>query len=175
MDNYPGAEAFIEVLNERGVENIFFNPGIDTVPVQVTVSRLKAAKKKVPTLILCLDESVAMAAAHGHYMISGKPQVVMAHRELGTLQVGGQWTNVQAGRVPVVFCAGLAARSDRTTWQGRPFDQGGIVRNNVKWDLEVAEDENLADAAKKALDVATSEPCGPVYLAPTWEAMLRLN
>ena len=175
MQNYPGAESFISVLNEKGVENIFFNPGIDTVPVQVTASRLRSEGQKAPRLVLCLDESVAMAAAHGHYMISGKPQVVMAHRELGTLQVGGQWTNVQAGHIPVLFCAGLPGRSGRTTWRGNPYDQGSIVRNNVKWDLEVAADESLADAASKALDVALREPCGPVYLAPCWEAMLNAN
>jgi hypothetical protein len=41
MEKYAGAEAFVEVLNARGVEYIFFNPGIDTVPVQVTISRFK--------------------------------------------------------------------------------------------------------------------------------------
>jgi acetolactate synthase I/II/III large subunit len=175
MEHYAGAEDFIRVLNQRGVENIFFNPGIDTVPVQVTLSRLKAAGKKAPALILCLDESVAMAAAHGHYMVSGKPQVVMAHRELGTFQVGGQWTNVQCGRVPLIFCAGLPGGQERTTWQGKPYDQGSIVRNNVKWDFEVGRDESLADAAGKALEVATCEPSGPVYMAPAGEAMLQKN
>src|SRR5512138_176723 len=90
METYPGAEAFVDVLNSFGVQYIFFNPGIDTVPVQVTVSRMVTEGKKAPGLLLCLDESVAMAAAYGHYGISGKPQVVLVHRELGTLQVGGQ-------------------------------------------------------------------------------------
>jgi acetolactate synthase-1/2/3 large subunit len=175
MENYAGAEAFIQVLNRWGVENVFFNPGIDTVPVQFTLSRLKSGGEKAPALVLCLDESVAMAAAHGHYMLSGKPQVVMAHRELGTFQVGGQWTNIQAGHIPVVFCAGLAGRSNRLTWQGKPFDMGSIVRNNVKWDVEVGEDESLADAAEKALQVATREPAGPVFMAPSFEAMAKAN
>src|SRR5512143_2134627 len=122
MENYAGAESFVQVLNRWEVENIFFNPGIDTVPLQFTLARMKSAGKKAPALVLCLDESVAMAAAYGPYCQSGKPQVVMAHRELGTFQVGGQWTNVQTGRIPVVFCAGLAGQSSRVTWQGKPFD-----------------------------------------------------
>jgi len=86
MEQYVQAEACVEVLNSYGVEYIFFNPGIDTVPLQVAVSRFKALGKKAPGLVLCLDEAVAMAAAHGHYMVSGRPQVVMVHSELGTLQ-----------------------------------------------------------------------------------------
>jgi hypothetical protein len=64
MERYKGAESFVEVLNTYGVEYIFFNPGIDTVPIQVTVSAFRESGKPAPGLVLCLDESVAMAAAH---------------------------------------------------------------------------------------------------------------
>ena len=171
MERYAGAEAFVEVLNARGVEYIFFNPGIDTVPVQVTVTRFKEMGKPAPGLILCLDESVAMAAAQGHYMVSGRPQAVMVHRELGTLQVGGQMHNAYFGRVPVILCAGLLPDSQRQTWQQKPYDQGSMVRNCVKWDYEIKGDESIAEVTQKALDIACAEPCGPVYLAPTWEVM----
>jgi len=70
------------------------------VPFQVAVSRFREMGKKAPGLILCLDEAVAMAAAHGHYMVSGRPQVVLVHSELGTLQVGGAMTNAQRGPHP---------------------------------------------------------------------------
>ena len=71
MEKYEGAEAFIEVLNAHGVENIFFNPGSATVPIQATISKYRAAGKRTPRLILCLDESLTLTAAHGHYMVSG--------------------------------------------------------------------------------------------------------
>jgi acetolactate synthase I/II/III large subunit len=171
MERYAGAEAFVEVLNARGVEYIFFNPGIDTVPVQVTISRFKELGKTAPGLVLCLDESVAMAAAQGHYMVSGRPQAVMVHRELGTLQVGGQLHNAYFGRVPVILCAGLLPLNKRQTWQQKPYDQGSMVRNCVKWDYEVKGNDSIAEISQKAVDIAYSEPYGPVYLAPTWEIM----
>ena len=37
-----GAEAFLEVLNDNGVDYIFFNPGSDLVPIQEAVSKYKA-------------------------------------------------------------------------------------------------------------------------------------
>ena len=147
MEEYKGAEAFIEVLNANGVEKIFFNPGIDTVPVQVTVSRFMEQGKPTPDLVLCLDESVAMHAAHGHYMVSGRPQVVLVHRELGTLQVGGALLNAQWGRIPTVLCAGSAATAGRMTWKQEPYDQGNMVRNCVKWDHEMHGGENIRDVA----------------------------
>lgn len=170
MEEYKGAEAFIEVLNANGVENIFFNPGIDTVPVQVTISRFKEQGKRTPGLVLCLDESVAMHAAHGYYMVSGGPQVVLVHRELGTLQVGGALLNAQWGRIPVVLCAGSAATVGRMTWKQEPYDQGNMVRNCVKWDHEMSGDENINDVVHQALQIASTEPCGPVYLSIPMEA-----
>jgi acetolactate synthase I/II/III large subunit len=175
METYKGAEAFIDVLNAYGVEYIFFNPGIDTVPVQVTVSKMKAEGKKAPGLLLCLDESVAMAAAYGHFGISGKPQVVLVHRELGTLQVGGQMHNAYFGRVPVMLCAGSLAPTTRVNWMQQPYDSCCMTRNCVKWDHEMSAGENIGELAHKALSTAASEPSGPVYLATSWESYSRLD
>jgi len=166
MEKYEGAEAFVEVLNAHGVENIFFNPGSATVPIQVTISKFRAAGKRAPRLILCLDESLTMTAAHGHYMVSGQPQVVMAHCELGTQRVGGALLNAQFGRIPVILWAGLQLPdSPRVNWKQEPYDQGLIVRNSVKWDHEIQSDENIHDVLQKAFQIAYTEPCGPVYLA----------
>jgi acetolactate synthase-1/2/3 large subunit len=166
MEKYEGAEAFVEVLNAHGVEHIFFNPGSATVPIQVTISKFRAAGKRAPRLILCLDESLTMTAAHGHYMVSGRPQVVMAHCELGTQRVGGAFLNAQFGRIPVILWAGLQLpNSPRVNWKQEPYDQGLIVRNSVKWDHEIQSDENIHDVLQKAFQIAYTEPCGPVYLA----------
>ena len=95
MEEHIGAEAFIEVLNTNGVENIFFNPGGEQASIQATVAKYRVEGKKCPRLVLCLDEAVAMTAAYGHYLASGQPQAVMVHAELGTLQIGGAWHNAQ--------------------------------------------------------------------------------
>ena len=166
MEQYEGAEAFVEVLNAHGVENIFFNPGSATVPIQVTISKFRAAGKRAPKLVLCLDESLAMTAAHGHYMVSGQPQVVMAHCELGTQRVGGALLNAQFGRIPVILWAGLQLPGvPRVNWKQEPYDQGLIVRNSAKWDHQISSDEDIHDVLRKAFQIAYTEPCGLVYLA----------
>lgn len=164
MDRIQGAEAFLEILNANGVENIFFNPGGDICPVQAAALKFRAEGKPAPRLVMCLHESVAMTAALGHYMVSGQAQVVMVHSELGTQQVAGALHNAQWGRVPVLLMAGLAAAPRRVNWKNEPYDQGAMARNCVKWDHEFGPGEDIYEVMQKAFDVALGEPRGPVYL-----------
>ncbi len=165
MEEYGNIKALIDVMNANGVEYVFFNPGIDNVPVLETISRYRASGQQTPGSILCLDEFVAMTAAHGHYMASGRPQVVSVHSELGTLQIGGALHNAQWGRVPVVFFTENQGPPERVNWRGEAFDQGAMVRSFVKWDHRLTDGEDLVDTLNKAFSIAMTEPCGPVYLS----------
>lgn len=160
-----GAEAFVESLNALGVEQIFFNPGGDTISLQGTIAKYRAAGKKTPRMILCLHESVAVAAAHGYAMVSGRPQVVVVFQDVGTLQGGGALVNLRYGRVPVIVCAGRNPTPNCLNWLGEPCDQRRIMRDYVKWDHELHADENITSALQEAFRVASTEPWGPVYLS----------
>jgi acetolactate synthase-1/2/3 large subunit len=164
MEPYGNVEAIIDVMNASGVGQVFFNPGIDNVPVLETLSARRARGEPAPQGILCLDEFVAMTAAHGNWMASGRPQVVSVHSELGTLQLGGSLHNAQWGRVPVVFFTETQGPPQRTDWCGDTFDQGKMVRNFVKWDHCLAPGEDISGVFGEAFRIAASEPCGPVYL-----------
>jgi acetolactate synthase-1/2/3 large subunit len=164
MESYGNIEAFIEVLNTYGVENVFFNPGIDNVPMLETIAKYRSSGRPAPRSILCLDEFVAMTAAHGNYMATGKPQVVSVHSELGTLQIGGSLHNAQWGKVPVVLYTESLGPPQRTNWRGEPFEQGTMVRNFVKWDHQLGADEDIRDAFHEAFRISVTEPYGPVYL-----------
>jgi acetolactate synthase-1/2/3 large subunit len=169
-----GAEAFIEMLNANEVDHIFINPGTASVAIQEALSKYKALGKRAPEAITCLHEYVALSAAHGHFMVSGKPQVVLVHLTLGTQQMGGALLNAQRGRAGVVICATRVPTSrDGTGPGGRPFgvswiheqtDQAGIVRDYVKWEYELRSVETIPEIVQRAFRVASTEPCGPVYL-----------
>ena len=165
MEKYKSGEALIEILNAHGVDNVFINPGFEFLEVMSSVASARVEGSKSPQLVLCLDESVAASAAYGNYMISGKPQVVMVHSELGTLQLGGNLQNLQWGRVPVVILAAYQEIDvQRTLWNGQPFDQGSIVRNSVKYDRRLEGDEDLHEVLAEAFRIACTEPTGPVYI-----------
>ena len=165
MAKYKSGEAVIDLLNAHGVDKVFLNPGFEFIDTLGCVASARVDGKKSPQLVLCLDESVAAAAAYGNYMVTGKPQMVMVHSELGSLQLGGNLQNLQWGRIPVII---LAAYQDkdirRVQWNGQPYDQGSIVRNSVKYDRRLKGDEDLHEVLTEAFRIACTEPTGPVYL-----------
>jgi acetolactate synthase-1/2/3 large subunit len=165
MEEYSAINAIIDVCNANDVAFLFFNPGIDNVPLLETISRFRSTGRKAPRGILCLDEFVAMTAAHGNYMASSRPQAVSVHAELGILQIGGALHNAQWGKVPVVFFSEIQGPPQRRNWCGESFDQGTMVRNFVKWDYTLRESDDVGEVFNKAFGIAASEPCGPVYLA----------
>ncbi len=169
-----GGEAFIELLNANRVDYIFLNPGTASVSIQEALSKFKALGKRAPDVILSLHEFVALSAAHGYFMVSGKPQVVLVHLALGTLQLGGALLNAQRGRAGVVICATRvpSSREGKRTgvppfplhWIHEQLDQSGTVRGYVKWEYELRSTETLPEVVQRAFQIASTEPCGPVYL-----------
>ena len=165
METYDNIGAIIDIFNDADIEYVFFNPGIDNVPLLETLAEYRASGKKSPRGILSLDEFVTMTAAHGNYMATGRPQAVSIHSELGTLQVGGSLHNAQWGKVPVIFFTEIQGPPERSNWKGEKFDQGIMVRNFVKWDHQMTVGEDIREVFQKAIGIATTEPYGPVYLA----------
>src|SRR5258708_27147584 len=80
-----GAEAIFQLLVACGVEYVFLNPGTDTAPIQEALVALAADGEAVPTLVPCLYVNVAMAAAHGHFSVTRRPQL-----GVGPVAVGPQ-------------------------------------------------------------------------------------
>src|SRR5688572_18502560 len=73
------AEAYVKALVAQGVDCLFLNPGTDTLPIQEALSKLEQLGHPVPRTVLCLFELVALAAAHGYYAATGRPQAVLVH------------------------------------------------------------------------------------------------
>ena len=158
------------------------NPGTDTIPIQEALSKLEQLGEPVPRTVLCLFELVALAAAHGYYQATGRPQAVLVHVDVGTQNLGGMLHNAQRGRAAVLIAAGRtpfttdsSQRGTRDTyihWLQEQFDQHGIVRNFVKWDYELRRPEQMGEVIARALQIAASDPPGPVYLTLPREVLM---
>ena len=176
------AEAYVRALIAHGVECLFMNPGTDTIPIQEALSKLEQLGEPVPRTVLCLFELVALAAAHGYYQATGRPQAVLVHVDVGTQNLGGMLHNAQRGRAAVLIAAGRtpyttdsSQRGTRDTyihWLQEQFDQHGIVRNFVKWDYELRRPEQMGEVIGRALQIAASDPPGPVYLSLPREVLM---
>jgi amino acid adenylation domain-containing protein len=163
------SDAFVEHLTAHGVECLFISPGSDVAPIQESLAKFDAQGRRAPRVILCPHESVAMAAAHGYFMVTGRPQMVLVHADVGTLNLGANLHNAQRGRAGVVICAGTAPRSAagrrrHMDWLQAQNNQATSVEGFVKWHHDVTEPNDLGPAIERAFSEAGSQPAGPVYL-----------
>ena len=178
---YTTGTAFLEALQEAGVSYIFANLGSDHPAIIENLAQAKKENKKVPELITCPHEFVAMTAAHGYAQLTGKPQAVMVHVECGTQNIGGAIHNAFKGRVPVLVFAGSSpytqeneltgSRNEFIHWIQDVFDQRGIMRGYSKYDNEIRTGKNVKQLVFRSLQFANSEPKGPVYLMGPREVM----
>lgn len=177
-----GAEAILQTMVAHGVDYVFLNPGTDTAPLQEAFVALAARGERVPTVVPCLYENVALAAAHGYFLVTRRPQVVMVHVDVGTQNLGGNLHNTQRGQAGVVILAGRSpytvdgdvpgARDRAIQWQQDQLDQTGIVRNYVKWAHELGRTDTLHQLVARAFQLAGSEPCGAVYMTAAREVLM---
>jgi acetolactate synthase-1/2/3 large subunit len=167
------ASSFLQRLAARGVEYVFANAGTDFAPI---IEALSAAdgERKYPTFVTVPHENLAMAMANGYYRVTGNPAAVMLHVTVGTANAICQIMNMARDNVPVLLCAGrtpatetghIASRDVYIHWGQESFDQGGMLREYVKWDYEARAGQPIDALVDRALDIAMSEPRGPVYLA----------
>lgn len=183
FDVPEAATELIALLADEGVAHFFINPGTDSAPIQEALAAARAGGAPSPRAVLCVHESIALAAAIGHHMASGRPQAVMVHVDAGTLNLGCQLHNAQRNGTPVVVFAGRTpyssapeVRGHRDTyihWQQEQLDQPGVVRNYAKWHMEVPRGRELAPIVRRAFQVAQSSPSGPAYVMLPREALME--
>jgi acetolactate synthase I/II/III large subunit len=180
---YTTSTAFLEALSEAGVKYVFANLGSDHPGLIEALAQAKAEGRsgELPRLIVCPHETVALSAAHAYAMVTGQPQAVIVHVDVGTQNIGGAVNNAMRGRVPVLIFAGGApftqdgempgGRNEFIHWIQDVRDQRGILRNYVKYDNELRTGRNVKQLVYRALQLARSEPAGPVYLVGPREVM----
>src|SRR5215831_9476656 len=171
--NEMTADAYIGRLGERGIEYVFANSGTDFAPIVESLARNAGKDSKAPRFLVVPHENVAMAMAHGYYRTCGKPAAVMVHVTVGTANaicglMNAARDNVPlllaAGRTPITETGNIASRNRSIHWGQEAFDQGGMVREFVKWDYELRTGQPVDAVVDRALDIAMTEPRGPVYL-----------
>jgi acetolactate synthase-1/2/3 large subunit len=172
------SDAFVEQLNAGAIDCIFINPGSDLAPIQETMAKFGAQGRQTPRLILCLHESVALAAAHGYFMVTGRPQVVLVHADVGTLNLGANLHNAQRGRAGVVICAGtaprdVAGRTRSMDWIQAQPNEADAVAGFVKGHFGLTGPDDLLNTMRGAFQLAESEPTGPVYMTLPRDVLLH--
>jgi acetolactate synthase-1/2/3 large subunit len=167
------AEAYLELLHDRGIEYFFGNGGTDFAPLVEAFAKSASQGSAAPKPITVPHEYVAVSMADGFYRVTGRPQAVMVHVIVGTANAAGAIMNAARAHVPVLFSAGRTpiteeglkgARNVYIHWAQESFDQGSLVREFVKWDYELRNFSQVETVVDRALEIAMAQPRGPVYL-----------
>ncbi|MBV8576836.1 MAG: acetolactate synthase, partial [Acetobacteraceae bacterium] len=178
---YTTATAFLDALGEAGVSCIFANFGSDHPAIVESIAEAQASGRKTPRIITCPNEMVGLSAAHGYAATTGRAQAVIVHVDCGTQTLAGAVHNAAKGRVPVLIFAGLSpctqegelkgSRNEFIHWIQDVPDQRGLVRGYVKYENEIRTGRNVRQLTLRAMQLALSDPKGPVYLTCAREVM----
>jgi acetolactate synthase-1/2/3 large subunit len=178
MDSEPqtriAAEDYLDALAAHGIDHLFCNPGTDFAPIVEAFARAARTNRKVPRPMVVPHENCALAMAHGYTMITGNPQAVMLHTNVGTANAINALIDASRDRVPVLLTSGRTpftesgpsgARNVHIHWAQEMYDQAGMLRELVKWDYEMKRGDQVTNVVARALELAMASPQGPVYLS----------
>ncbi len=177
------AEAYLSLMAERGIEYLFANGGTDFAPVIEALAAINEKGSNPRLKVISVGhENVATSMAMSYYLHTGRPQLVMFHVNVGTANGINALIDAARDRVPIIFTAGRTpltetgfkgSRDTGIHWSQEMFDQAGMVREFCKWDYELRNAEQLEAVVDRAIEIATTEPCGPVYLTLPREVMAQ--
>lgn len=169
-------EAIVAAMTAGGVDHVFFISGSEIGFYQEAIAKARALGRRAPALITITHEYAGLNAALGYAAASGKPAVTAAHVDVGTQHYGGAIHTAWHSGLPVFITAGAPPSSHPGSmrgardggghiWLQQAFDQNGIVRQYTKWEHRLEYQDNPGLIVSRALQVACSAPCGPVYLS----------
>ncbi|KAF9875485.1 thiamine pyrophosphate enzyme [Colletotrichum karsti] len=180
--HYTASFAFFESLMDAGVTHCFCNFGSDHPSMlEAIVEGQKSRNDNFPTIITCPSEMVAMSMADGFARVTGKPQAVIVHVDVGTQALGCAVHNASVGRVPLLIFAGLSpftiegelqgSRTEYIQWLQDVHNQRAVIDQYCRYTAEIRSGVNIKQMVNRALSFATSDPKGPVYLCAAREVL----
>jgi len=139
------------------------------------------SKPRFPKVITCPHEFVALSMADGFARLTGRPQCVLVHVDVGTQGLGCAMHNSSIARAPVLVFAGLSpytlegelrgSRTEYIHWLQDVPDQKQIVAQYCRYAGEFKTSLNIKQIVNRALQFANSDPKGPAYLMGAREVM----
>ncbi|KAL7921217.1 thiamine pyrophosphate enzyme, N-terminal TPP binding domain-containing protein [Trichoderma austrokoningii] len=179
---YSTSSAFFEAIWDAGVTHCFVNLGSDHPGmIEAMVKGQRELQGKFPRIITCPSEMVAMSMADGYARLTGKPQCVIVHVDVGTQALGVAVHNASSGHAPVLIFAGmspftqegemLGSRTEFIHWLQDVPDQKAILGQYCRYTAEIKTGVNVKQMVNRALQFSKSAPQGPVYLCAAREVM----
>jgi thiamine pyrophosphate-dependent acetolactate synthase large subunit-like protein len=165
--DYWGSDAMALMLREIGLPFVALNPGASYRGLHDSLVNLLGNTE--PQMLLCLHEEHAVAIAHGYAKVAERPMGAIVHSNVGLMHATMAVFNAWCDRVPVMLFGATgpvdaASRRPWIDWIHTAADQGALIRNYTKWDDQPASVAAVPESILRAYKIATTLPCGPVYV-----------
>jgi acetolactate synthase-1/2/3 large subunit len=167
------AQAYMAALKACGIRHVFANGGTDFAPIIEGILQNRQDGGDMPEFVTVPHEHVAVAMAQGYYLMSGKMAGAMVHVNVGTANTICALMNAARNNTPMFLASGRSPATETGDagsrdfwihWAQENFDQAAMVREHVKWEYELRHGQPINTIVGRAVDIAMSEPKGPVYL-----------
>ncbi|HXF55952.1 MAG TPA: thiamine pyrophosphate-dependent enzyme [Hyphomicrobiaceae bacterium] len=162
-----GSDVAAQMLRRFGIPYVSLNPGASYRGLHDSLVNHLGNER--PGIILCLHEDHAVAIAHGYAKATGEPMACVLHSNVGLLHGMMSLFNAWCDRVPM-FVLGATGPVDSTKrrpwidWIHTSKDQGGLIRDFIKWDDQPTSAEALVESMCRANILTRSAPTAPVYI-----------
>jgi benzoylformate decarboxylase len=155
-----GRTALLEQFAADGLCHMFGNPGT------VEQGFLDALEDHPElTYVLALQETVAVGVADGYARATGRPALVQLHSGVGLGNGVGMLYQALRGHAPLVVVAGEAGVAYEAMDAQMACDLVAVARPVTKWATRVTHPGSLLRVLRRAVKVAATPPCGPVFVA----------
>ena len=162
-----GSDIAAEMLRRIGFPYVSLNPGASYRGLHDSI--VNHLGNETPSMILCLHEDHAVGVAHGYARATGEPMACVLHSNVGLLHGMMALYNAWCDRMPMFVLGATgpvdsAQRRPWIDWIHTSADQGGLIRDFIKWDNQPNSPESLVEAMARANMLTRAEPRGPVYV-----------
>lgn len=174
MSTITAGGAIFGKLKALGVDYIFANSGTDFPPIIEGLVEARRAGIDLPTPVTVPHEHAAVSMAHGYWQVTGRPQAVLLHTNVGLANGATAAINAWCDQVPMILMSGrtpvtehsrFGARTVPIGWGQEMFDQEALIRETTKWHYELRFADQISELMDRAWAIANSTPKGPVYLS----------
>jgi acetolactate synthase-1/2/3 large subunit len=178
-----GAEAFLRLLADMGVDCIFASPGSEWAPVWEYLAKPYGSRRDIPAYLSTRHEEVAMGMASGYAKATGKLPAVMIHTTVGALHATMPMRAALHEQTPMVVFAGESIGFGESPgpdpgqqWLRVLADLGGparLVEPCVKWSFGLNTGALLPATIQRACQLAMAAPQGPVFVSIPMEFLFE--
>ena len=162
-----GGEALVKTLQAQGIKYVFGNPGTTEIPLLDALEGVHDIE-----YVTALFEGVAVGMADAYARYTRKPSFVNLHISVGVANGLSLIYNASRGGTPMVVTAGQADTKIHLHNPTLYSNMVNVMREYTKWAGEVTHPGDIPAIMRRAFNIASTPPTGPVFVSLPWNTLV---